>query len=1172
MTQYPSEHEQQFEALTQSLLCGFALVGVVRDAKDRVVDFRIVKVNPAFETLFGDTREALLGNSVKAVFKHLFGSALLPVLLDVVESGDPRQLEYTSQTLGRNFSIAFYRPQPEQVGAVIHDITAQTNTYEALKENERRYRQIFENSINGFALHEIILDDAGKTVDFRFLAVNEAFERHTGISPKNAIGKVATEVLPGIEKSDLLDVYGKVAQTGESAYLDIFYEPLNRYFIITAYCPEPGQFVTIFQDVTEQKLTEIAKKDSEEQFRTLYETMAQGVIYQDLDCAILSANPAAVQILGRSVPAMIGKTPADLGWQSIKLNGEPLAKEQHPAVMAMRTGEPVENYTYGIYNPRRKEYVWVDVGVIPQFRPGEEVPYQTFTTFLDVTDTIRVQKALEERIKELHCLTEVSGILQEERSLEGVCQKVVEELRQALQFPEKAVVRLTIGKQTFASAGDVPLRGGNAIFAPIQVLDEQFGRLEAYYRDDQPLLLPEETDLLSNVAERLALWYQQHHTQKLLEESEKKFRNAIMDAPNPVLIHAIDGEVIALNDAWTELTGFSREELPHVLDWLRLAHPEQYGHYSDADYPEILGYKGEFPVRTKTGETLHWFLNTAPLGNLPDGRLLLMSVAIDLTDRILAEQAKQHYYDRLNALWEIDQSIVSTLDLDQVLALITSHLSRVLSFDSMTILLIDGDDLKVIACQGFKNPDVIMNLRFPSKPEYPNFSVIENKAPATYLNVSEKFPLFHQPVEVGHNGEIKSWLGVPLVNQDQVIGMFTIDRVEERPFSVQDIEVAMQFANRAAIAITNARLFKQVTTQVERLEILRVIDGTITSEMRLEDSLKVICQQITQGLKVDIASVFLFDESRKALRFAQGFGLRTKGNPEIEVKIKQGYIGTVAQGQVPLFVSKVDLSDTGEQFPFSFKEEAVVSYYGLPLIAKGKLKGVLQIMHRQSLEPDEDWLEFAETLARQTAIAVDNLALLSTLESANQELRVAYDATIEGWAHALEIRDKETEGHSRRVARLTVDVAREFGFSEAELVHIRRGVLLHDIGKMGIPDNILHKPGPLDEGEWAVMQEHPYYAYEMLKDIDYLKPALKIPHFHHERWDGSGYPEGLKGEAIPLEARIFAVVDVWDALTSDRPYRNAWPPEKARQYLIDQSGIEFDPDVVEAFLKIMERA
>jgi PAS domain S-box-containing protein len=192
------------------------------------------------------------------------------------------------------------------------------------------------------------------------------------------------------------------------------------------------------------------------------------------------------------------------------------------------------------------------------------------------------------------------------------------------------------------------------------------------------------------------------------------------------------------------------------------------------------------------------------------------------------------------------------------------------------------------------------------------------------------------------------------------------------------------------------------------------------------------------------------------------------------------------------------------------------------------------------------------------------------LQEAHKDLQEAYERTIEGWVRALDLRDRETEGHTQRVTELTVKIAKAVGFSAEELVHIRRGALLHDMGKMAIPDEILQKPGPLDETEWKRMRQHPQYAYDMLSPIAYLRPALVIPFSHHERWDGSGYPHGLKGEDIPLEARLFSIVDVWDALCSDRPYRKRLPPSEVSGYLREKSGRLFDPNLVKVFLDIME--
>ncbi len=190
------------------------------------------------------------------------------------------------------------------------------------------------------------------------------------------------------------------------------------------------------------------------------------------------------------------------------------------------------------------------------------------------------------------------------------------------------------------------------------------------------------------------------------------------------------------------------------------------------------------------------------------------------------------------------------------------------------------------------------------------------------------------------------------------------------------------------------------------------------------------------------------------------------------------------------------------------------------------------------------------------------------LQSAHDDLVQAYEATIEGWSRALDLRDHETEGHTQRVAEMTLRLASAIGIPESDWIHIRRGALLHDIGKMGIPDEILLKPAKLTEAEWVEMRRHPQYAYDMLHPITYLRPALDIPFYHHEKWNGSGYPHNLSGEAIPLSARLFAVVDVWDALCSDRPYRKACPQPEVLAYFQDQVGKHFDPDIVKVFLEL----
>lgn len=241
-----------------------------------------------------------------------------------------------------------------------------------------------------------------------------------------------------------------------------------------------------------------------------------------------------------------------------------------------------------------------------------------------------------------------------------------------------------------------------------------------------------------------------------------------------------------------------------------------------------------------------------------------------------------------------------------------------------------------------------------------------------------------------------------------------------------------------------------------------------------------------------------------------------------------------------------------------------------PMIVKGQVIGVLQAFHRSECPGDPEKIDFLDALAAQAAIAVSNARMFADLEKSNLELQLAYDATIEGWSLATDLRDKETEGHSLRVASVAIKLAELMGLAGKDIVHIRRGGLLHDIGKLAIPDSILFKPGPLTDEEWVLMRQHPVHAREMLQHISFLKRALPIPLYHHEKFDGSGYPNGLTGEQIPLPARIFAIVDVYDALSSDRPYRKAWPTERILEYLKQESGKHFDPQVVTAFLNNFE--
>lgn len=410
---------------------------------------------------------------------------------------------------------------------------------------------------------------------------------------------------------------------------------------------------------------------------------------------------------------------------------------------------------------------------------------------------------------------------------------------------------------------------------------------------------------------------------------------------------------------------------------------------------------------------------------------------------------------------------------------------------------------------------------------------------------------------------------LPLIVRDHPIGVLWITRGE--PLTHFEVRLLDAILNIAANALHRAILYQETERRLNHLLALRAIDLALASSMDLGLIFDVLLKQTTGELKVDAAAVLLLEKETSTLTFGAATGFRSRLIRATRFRPGEGLAGRALMERRTFAVPQL-----GDLHNLEFRKlvtlEEIVGYAVTPLIIKGAVKGVLEVYHRAPLRMTPEWLSFFETLAGQAAIAIDNAELFQNLQRSNIELTLAYDATIEGWSRALDLRDKETEGHTRRVTEMTLRLARQLNVSDQELVHIRRGALLHDIGKMGIPDSILHKPGPLSPDEWAIMRQHPVYAYQLLSPIAFLRPALDIPYCHHEKWDGSGYPRGLRGEEIPLSARIFAVTDIWDALRSDRPYRPAWTEKETRAHILSLAGSELEERVVAEFMKMLAGA
>jgi len=357
----------------------------------------------------------------------------------------------------------------------------------------------------------------------------------------------------------------------------------------------------------------------------------------------------------------------------------------------------------------------------------------------------------------------------------------------------------------------------------------------------------------------------------------------------------------------------------------------------------------------------------------------------------------------------------------------------------------------------------------------------------------------------------------------------------------------------------------------KELSTLLKVSGSLASTMELSEVLQIAIESVADLLDLGTGAIYTLEENTLIL------GATTPPLPpqfpnELRLACLDDHphIKNTISSKAPVYLQDARTASLSPAEKIIVDSRSLVSILYFPLLLKDAATGVFIVgTTDQPRQFNVSEFDLCYVLSYEVSLAVANAQLYKKTQHAVDDISKAYDATLEGWSRMLDMRDHVTEEHTHRVTDLTVKLAERMGIPETELGHIRRGALLHDIGKMGIPDSILQKPASLTRSEWAIMQTHPEKAYQVLSQIEYLLPAMDIPYCHHEKWDGTGYPRKLKGEEIPLSARIFAVVDVYDALTSDRPYRQAWEKEMALKYIQEQSGMHFFPEAVEAFCKMV---
>ena len=660
-------------------------------------------------------------------------------------------------------------------------------------------------------------------------------------------------------------------------------------------------------------------------------------------------------------------------------------------------------------------------------------------------------------------------------------------------------------------------------------------------------------DSFNQMRKNLSISYQEKH------QSEQKRAALLSNLPGMAFRWKYDQEwIMELVSAGSrELTGFPPDEMIGFprSKFNEIIFPEDQEKLQEifqSIQPDSPVFDITFRIRTRDGQ-VKWVWERG-IG-IFDENHKLNTIEGFITDVTKSEQQERE----VEAIAALSVALRAANTREQMIPIIMEQIVKLLNVNGATLELIDsrtGDAVVELAYGTFIK---FQNMRIP--PEKGLNQIIRSSGKPFLENHLSENIAFDYP-EIAR--DCKAIGGVPLIARGELFGFLWIGRKIE--ITETEMHALSALAEIAANSLHRAGLFHQTEQQLKRLIGLRKIDTAINNNFPLVDTINLLLEQTLALLHVDAANIILLKDINHS-EYSTSIGLSPENIYPFRSLLECEWCQKMLAGRTIFEINSNSIPTMDISFQNWLQSQGFLSGFAIPLITRDEIKGLLQVFRRTESHPDADWLEFLNTLAGQAAIAISEAHLLRDLKQSNAELQTAYDATIEGWSNALDLRDKETEGHSQRVTELCLTMAKMLNIPEEDLKFIRWGSLLHDIGKMGVPDNILLKPGPLDDKEWEIMRRHPLNAYKLLEGIEFLHPALEIPLSHHEKWDGSGYPHGLKGKEIPLPARIFAVVDVWDALTSERPYRGALSQDEAMQYIIDHSGSHFDPEMVQLFLR-----
>jgi len=847
---------------------------------------------------------------------------------------------------------------------------------------------------------------------------------------------------------------------------------------------------------------------TEERYQALFERMMDGVYRSTHDGKFVDVNPAMVKMFGYASREEM---------MQIDIKRALYFDEAERGSHILDTGQQETE----VYRMRRKDgsEIWVeDHGSYVHDEAGNIIYHEGILR--DVTERVRAQEKEKEYVKQMQTLYETSrelGASLEKPKIYAVTRKAIQALLPCntiliSKYEHKTkTIHMTYGWHDGA-----PMNAEQ--YPPIPLEEQGMGTQSRVIRNGAPLMLNDYQESLKHT-----------RTVRHIDEDGNLAKEAPAsgDIPRSALLAPmiVEHQVIGV------IQIFSYEK----------------NKYAPNDLNLLNGLASQTAVALVNSD-------------------LFQQVQQENRERINAEYALRARTSEMETLFSISSQMSFVQTEAEILPHLLIKMEQALDADSIALILFDEEQNSATVTNASGSFAAQANRHF-------QFSAKIFEAWIQSRQIYETNQLAKEAEQMPLDGaeNLGAAIIVPILSGDTLLGKLMVARKKEvsYPFSTEMKRLVITVSELLGNALSRMRLHTETLQRMNRLQTLRAIDEAIASSFELDMTLNVLLRHVLTQLGVDAACILLLQQNDKTLRYAAGQGFRLADVERTNISLQEATCGqSLLERRVIQINSKEEIKDQPHFFQL-WTEDQFETYLCAPLIAKGKAQGVLEVYLRRPFSPNADWLDFFETLAGQAAIGIDNAQMLENLQDANVELAIAYDATIEGWSRALDLRDHETEGHTQRVTDLTINLARRMNLQDEQLLHIRRGALLHDIGKMGIPDNILLKQGELTSAEWEIMRKHPALAYKMLKPIRYLQYALDIPYAHHERWNGSGYPRGLKGEDIPLAARIFAVVDVYDALTSNRPYRGAWSKDKTLTYIQELSGVEFDPEVVRIFLGMM---